>query len=128
MGSAYGGSHHRHVAGAGHLPAVSAAGDRRVCPSWDSVAGGGSVTTPALPSTVIMSPLWMRLVATPVPRTAGTPYSRATIELWLSGPPTSVTTADASASTALSGDGSRLVSGDGVATLRIWSVCDLGHG
>src|SRR5438105_1612576 len=57
----------------------------------------GSVTTPPLPSTVMTSPLWMRCVATPVPRTAGTPYSRATIELWLSGPPTSVTTAAARA-------------------------------
>ena len=53
------------------------------------------MTTPALPSTVITSPLWMRLVATPVPITAGMPYSRATMEPWLSGPPMSVTTADA---------------------------------
>src|SRR5829696_7535258 len=37
----------------------------------------------------------MRLVATPVPRTAGMAYSRATMELWLKGPPTSVTTAEA---------------------------------
>src|SRR3972149_6160051 len=37
----------------------------------------------------------MRRVATPVPSTAGMPYSRATIEPWLSGPPTSVTIADA---------------------------------
>ena len=36
-----------------------------------------------------------RCVATPVPSTAGMPYSRATMELWLSGPPTSVTTAEA---------------------------------
>src|SRR5215212_7771646 len=39
----------------------------------------------------------MRLVATPVPRTAGMAYSRATMELWLKGPPTSVTTAEAMA-------------------------------
>src|SRR3990172_10846769 len=37
----------------------------------------------------------MRRVATPVPSTAGMPYSRATIEPWLSGPRTSVTIADA---------------------------------
>src|SRR5215208_3516116 len=39
----------------------------------------------------------MRLVATPVPRTAGMAYLRATMELWLKGPPTSVTTAEAMA-------------------------------
>jgi hypothetical protein len=48
----------------------------------------------ASPSTRILCPLRMRLVATPVPSTARIPYSRATIELWLKGPPTSVTTAD----------------------------------
>jgi hypothetical protein len=37
----------------------------------------------------------MRRVATPVPITAGMPYSRATIEPWLSGPSMSVTTAEA---------------------------------
>ncbi len=37
----------------------------------------------------------IRRVATPVPSTAGMPYSRATIELCDSGPPTSVTTAAA---------------------------------
>ena len=37
-------------------------------------------------------PVVILRVATPVPSTAGMPYSRATIELWLSGPPTSVTT------------------------------------
>jgi hypothetical protein len=38
--------------------------------------------------------LWpdrMRPVATPVPMTAGMPYSRATIEPWARVPPTSVT-------------------------------------
>jgi hypothetical protein len=55
---------------------------------YDSVAadaaGSGraaSVTVPALPSTVIVCPLRMRLVATPVAITAGMPYSRAKIEL-----------------------------------------------
>ena len=43
---------------------------------------------------MIVCPVWMRRVATPVPSTAGMPYSRATMEPWLSGPPTSVTTAD----------------------------------
>ena len=38
-----------------------------------------------------------RRVATPVPSTAGIPYSRATIELWLNGPPMSVTTPEAMA-------------------------------
>ncbi len=47
---------------------------------------------PASPSTRILSPLAIRRVATAVPSTAGMPYSRATIELWLSGPPMSVTT------------------------------------
>ena len=42
---------------------------------------------PASPSTRILSPLAIRRVATAVPSTAGMPYSRATIELWLSGPP-----------------------------------------
>ena len=42
-------------------------------------------------------PLVIRRVATAVPSTAGMPYSRATIELWLSGPPMSVTTAAAMA-------------------------------
>ena len=37
----------------------------------------------------------MRRVATPVAITAGMPYSHATIELWLRGPPMSVTTAEA---------------------------------
>jgi len=40
-----------------------------------------NVTTPPSPSTVMCCPLRMRSVATPVPSTAGTPYSRATIEL-----------------------------------------------
>jgi hypothetical protein len=39
------------------------------------------VTTPLFPSTVMFCPPWMRCVATPVPSTAGTPYSRATMEL-----------------------------------------------
>ena len=46
---------------------------------------------------MITWPLAIRRVATPVPSTAGMPYSRATIELWLSGPPMSVTTPEASA-------------------------------
>ena len=45
----------------------------------------------------MVCPLVIRRVATPVPSTAGMPYSRATIELWLSGPPISVTTAAARA-------------------------------
>lgn len=40
-----------------------------------------NVTTPPSPSTVMCCPLRIRWVATPVPSTAGTPYSRATIEL-----------------------------------------------
>ncbi len=56
-----------------------------------------SVTVPAEPSTVIICPVRMRLVAEPTPRTAGMPYSRATIELWLSSPPISVTIAAARA-------------------------------
>jgi hypothetical protein len=39
----------------------------------------------ASPSTVIVCPLRMRRVATPVPMTAGMPHSRATTVLWLSG-------------------------------------------
>jgi len=39
-----------------------------------------SVTVPLVPSTVIICPVWMRRVATPVAITAGMPYSRATIE------------------------------------------------
>src|SRR5215207_637619 len=56
-----------------------------------------SVTVPASPSTRIFCSLRRRRVATPVPSTAGIPYSRATMELWLKGPPTSVTTAEAMA-------------------------------
>ena len=56
-----------------------------------------SVTVPASPSTWMVCPFLIRLVATPVPSTAGMPYSRATMELWLKGPPTSVTTAEARA-------------------------------
>ena len=52
-------------------------------------------TVPALPSTVMICPLWIQRVADPVPITAGKPYSRATIKLWLSRPPISVTMADA---------------------------------
>ncbi len=44
------------------------------------------VTVPASPSTRTSWPLASRWVATPVPSTAGMPYSRATMELWLSGP------------------------------------------
>ena len=36
---------------------------------------------PAVPSTVMICPVWIRCVAVPVPSTAGMPYSRATIEL-----------------------------------------------
>lgn len=50
---------------------------------------------PWAPSTVIVCPLVICRVALPVPSTAGMPYSRATIEPWLSGPPISVTTAEA---------------------------------
>src|ERR671916_1243319 len=50
-----------------------------------------SVTLPASPSTRMVWPDLMRVVATPVPRTAGIPYSRATIEPWARTPPTSVT-------------------------------------
>ena len=53
------------------------------------------MTVPASPSTRFRWPLVSLWVATPVPSTAGMPYSRATIELWLNGPPTSVTTAEA---------------------------------
>ena len=48
---------------------------------------------PVEPSTRIIMPVWMILVAWPVPTTAGMPYSRQTIAAWLMTPPTSVTQA-----------------------------------
>src|ERR1035437_7964900 len=51
------------------------------------------VMTPVDPSTRILMPLRMTLVASPVPTTAGMPYSRQTIAAWLMTPPTSVTQA-----------------------------------
>lgn len=50
-------------------------------------------TTPVDPSTSTRSPSRRRDVASPVPTTAGSPYSRATIEAWAATPPVSVTTA-----------------------------------
>ena len=73
---------------------------RGVLPQRDDLCCGHRttrVTVPASPSTMTCWPLRSRSVAAPVPSTAGMPYSRATIELWLSGPPTSVTMPDASA-------------------------------
>ena len=48
-------------------------------------------TTPASPSTSIRSPVWMIVVAKPVPHTAGIRYSRDTIAVWDSAPPVSQT-------------------------------------
>jgi hypothetical protein len=80
---------------AGDLPAVKSAfltvhgfGRRSCCQGAVALADGDRmffypprITTPALPSTVMDWPLWILWVATPVPSTAGTPYSRATMEL-----------------------------------------------
>jgi len=52
-------------------------------------------TVPALPSTVTSCPVCSRVVASPVPTTAGMPYSRATSEAWAARVPPSVTTAAA---------------------------------
>src|SRR5688572_20550947 len=52
-------------------------------------------TVPRSPSTRIRSPSRSRMVALPVPTTAGMPSSRATIEACDSGAPMSVTTAAA---------------------------------
>src|SRR5690606_39663027 len=50
------------------------------------------VTVPALPSTVMRAPSRSPSIAPRTPRTAGMPYSRATIAAWDSTPPVSVTT------------------------------------
>ncbi len=49
-------------------------------------------TTPMFPSTLMMSPSRIELVAFQVPTTAGIPYSRAAIAAWVNMPPVSVTT------------------------------------
>ena len=49
------------------------------------------VTVPRSPSTEIFCPLLTRWVTSPIPRTAGIPYSRATIEPWARMLPMSVT-------------------------------------
>ena len=54
-------------------------------------------TVPAVPSTVTSCPVCSRVVASPVPTTAGMPYSRATREAWAARVPPSVTTAAARA-------------------------------
>ena len=59
-------------------------------PSLSSVPSR-SVTVPESPSTLMVWPDPIRVVAMPVPRTAGIPYSHATIEPWARMPPTSVT-------------------------------------
>src|SRR6185437_13338367 len=51
------------------------------------------VTTPRPPSTRIRAPSLILVVALPVPTTAGRPYSRATIAMWLIDPPMSLTAA-----------------------------------
>ena len=51
------------------------------------------VTVPLLASTRTRSPVAIRFVADPVPRTAGRLYSRATIAAWHMIPPASVTAA-----------------------------------
>ena len=51
------------------------------------------VTVPWLPSTRMRWPVLMRLVPSPVPTTAGKPYSRDTIAAWLMMPPISDTAA-----------------------------------
>src|SRR4030042_3652317 len=51
------------------------------------------VTTPVLPSTLIISPVLITVVATPVPVTAGRPYSLETMAAWDVRPPISVTAA-----------------------------------
>src|SRR5688572_22460839 len=52
-----------------------------------------SVTTPELPSTRSIRPVVIVATAFPVPTTAGSPYSRQTIAVWLMIPPTSETVA-----------------------------------
>src|SRR5260221_2951570 len=52
-----------------------------------------NVTMPRPPSTRIRWPSLIFEVALPVPTTAGSPYSRATMAAWLMEPPMSVTAA-----------------------------------
>src|SRR5690606_32653191 len=54
-----------------------------------------AVTRPVDPSTLISGPGRSRRVPSPVPMTAGRPYSRATIAAWEPTPPVSATTAAA---------------------------------
>jgi len=70
--------------------------------AWARAGGPGGrqrvsacCTVPALPSTVTSCPVRSRVVASPVPTTAGMPYSRATSEAWAARVPPSVTTAAA---------------------------------
>src|SRR5205085_10241662 len=51
------------------------------------------VTIPRPPSTRMRWPSLILVVAEPVPTTAGSPYSRATIAMWLIDPPMSLTAA-----------------------------------
>ena len=60
-------------------------------------------TVPAVPSTVIMSPSEIRVVATWVPTTQGIAYSRAQIAECESSPPMSVTTPPAIAKRGVQG-------------------------
>jgi len=64
------------------------------------------LTTPRVPSTVTTMPSRDRIVLSPVPTTAGMPYSRATGDAWAMRLPVSVTTAAARA--ALRRTGARL--------------------
>ena len=57
---------------------------------------------PRVPSTNSDAPSGRR-VALPVPRTAGIPYSRATMAAWDNGPPESATTAEARANSGVPG-------------------------
>src|SRR4029453_9787130 len=60
-------------------------------------------TSPLVPSTVMVWPVWMAVVPVSVPTTAGTPNSRATIAVWQSRPPVAVTMAPATENTGTQG-------------------------
>src|SRR5690606_14532177 len=62
-------------------------GDRRDHASSSAGSSTRMVTVPRPPSTRIRWPSLMRVVAEPVPTAAGSPYSRATIAMWLIEPP-----------------------------------------
>jgi len=99
--------------------------------SIDSISSS-SVTVPASPSTASIMPDLIRSVATPVPITAGMPYSRATMEPCANAPPTSVTNPTAWEKSGVQA-GVVVVHADGIATQN-WSLiagiarCGIKHG